>query len=82
MIVLSKEGNRVADEKEPGQQGRDWLDNLSDADGFRNYRPVTGPDEPAQPPPGRASASSQPSDQPEVEGKDAQHSDPPADQDS
>jgi hypothetical protein len=51
----------VADE-EQAQPDSGWLDKLQDAESVRSYRPVRGPDEPSQPPPGRASASVQPGD--------------------
>ena len=38
-----------------GSQG--WLDKLTAPDSFRSYRPAVGPDEPAEAPLGRASAS-------------------------
>ncbi len=44
------------------QQEPGWLDKLQDAESLRNYRPVRGPDEPSQPPSGRASVSVQPGD--------------------
>lgn len=35
----------------------EWVEELADSAGTRSYRPVSGPDEPADPPRGRASAS-------------------------
>jgi hypothetical protein len=39
----------------PAQPGRERLDKLLEAETVRSYRPVMGPDEPAVPPPGKAS---------------------------
>jgi hypothetical protein len=40
------------------QPEQDWEAKLLEADSLRSYGPAQGPDEPGQPPPGRASASS------------------------
>jgi hypothetical protein len=60
-MALAKGRERVADE-ERAQQDSGWLDKLQDPESIRSYRPVRGPDEPSQPPLGRASASVQPGD--------------------
>ena len=39
----------------PAQPGKEWHDELLEAESVRSYRPVIGPDEPAVPPPGKAS---------------------------
>ena len=49
-------------DEEQTQPDSGWLDKLQDPDSMRSYRPIRGPDEPSQPPPGRASASVQPGD--------------------
>ena len=61
---------------------QEWLDKLSDADSVRNYRPVRGPDEPAEAPPGRASASAQLGNTAQSGDKAAEEHVPPADQNS
>jgi hypothetical protein len=62
---------RMADDKrEP-----DWLSKLSEPDAMRNYGPVEGPEEPPQPPPGRASPSPPGGAASQGEGGDTGHSD-------
>ena len=39
------------------QPEQDWQAKLLEAESLRSYRPAEGPDDPGQPPPGRASAS-------------------------
>ncbi len=39
------------------QPEQDWQAKLLEAESLRSYGPAEGPDEPGQPPPGRASAS-------------------------
>jgi hypothetical protein len=46
----------MPDEKLTPQE-QEWLKAQSEADVHRSYRPIQGMDEPAQAPPGRASAS-------------------------
>lgn len=68
----------MADEKQDRQEP-EWLDKLAEPDSMRNYRPVDGPEEPAQPPPGRSSASAPGGDAPQGEGRgttgDVRHGD-------
>lgn len=44
-------------EEKPRSQEPEWLNKICEPDSMRNYRPVDGPEEPAQPPQGRASTS-------------------------
>ena len=60
----------MADEEQT-QPESGWFDKLQDAESLRNYRPVRGPEEPSQPPSGRASASVQPGDAAPSGGEDA-----------
>jgi hypothetical protein len=66
----------MADEKQDKQEP-EWLSKLSEPDSMRNYRPVDGPEEPAQPPLGRASASAPGGAVPQGEDGDVGHSDGP-----
>jgi hypothetical protein len=70
----------VTDKKQT-RSDQEWLDKLSDADSVRSYRPVRGPEEPAEAPSGRASASTQPGDTAQPGDKGAEHHASSADQD-
>jgi hypothetical protein len=59
----------MADEKQDRQEP-EWVAKLSEPDVMRNYLPVDGPEEPAQPPPGRGSASAPAGDGPQGGGQE------------
>ena len=52
---------------------QEWLDKHTDADSIRSYRPVLGPDEPGEAPPGRASASASAGNKGDVGDQSTEH---------
>lgn len=78
--VPAKGRERMADEEQTHQDSG-WLDKLQDPESVRSYRPVRGPAEPSQPPPGRGSASTQPGDTAQIGDDGTGHSASTSDQD-
>jgi hypothetical protein len=60
----------VAHEK-PDRMKPEWPSKSFDGDSDRSYQPIVGPDEPAQPPPGRGSASVPAGEKPQIEAESA-----------